>query len=271
MKFRHNTDIGQNFLIDRSVVDWMVSRAALGPDDRVLEIGPGDGVLTRGILGSACARLDAIEVDARLGEFLDPIAASDARLVLHWGDAVRFGYEAIDAPTRVIANLPYHITTPVLWSLLETCPHRGTAYMLIMTQAEAAERLSSGAGSRDSNPLSITLAAAGSSSVARRVPRTAFRPAPRVDSAIVEIKFDASGGNLGLPRDALWRRLLSGSFATRRKTLANNWRASFKMARELSLEILSRHSLGEMSRPEELPLDKWLALRRDDVLSGHVA
>ena len=268
MTFRYNTDIGQNFLTDRSVVDWMVARAGLSAKDHVLEIGPGFGILTRGILATECDTLDAIEIDTRLKEYLEPIAASDKRLTLHWADAVKFDYFTLgSAPTHIISNLPYHITTPVIWRLLEECPARGTGYMLLMTQAEAAGRLSCGAGARDSNPLSITIAAMGHSVVTRKVSRTAFRPAPRVDSAIAEIIFDATAAHLGLPRDNAWRRLLSGSFAARRKTLANNWKTSFRMPREHSVEILSRHGLGGMSRPEELSLDEWLALYSDGELA----
>ena len=262
MIFRHNTDIGQNFLTDKSIVDWMVARAGLSPGDRVLEIGPGTGILTRGILKSGCESLDAIEIDVRLREYLEPIAASDTRLTLHWADAVRFDYSTLgSARTHIISNLPYHITTPVIWRLLEDCP---AGYMLVMTQENAAERLSCGAGARESNPLSITIAALGRAAVLRKVPRTAFRPVPRVDSAIVEVISDMPCERPGLPQDTAWRRLLSGSFAARRKTLMNNWKTSFRMSRQQSAEVLSRNGMGEMSRPEELSLGDWLALYSDD-------
>jgi 16S rRNA (adenine1518-N6/adenine1519-N6)-dimethyltransferase len=270
VKFRHNTDIGQNFLVDNSVVTWMTARSHLGTGDRVLEIGPGDGALTKGILASGCSRLDAVEIDTRLAEYLEPIAASVPRLVLHWGDAVRFNYETLgETPTRIIANLPYHITTPILWKLLEAYSRR-VGYMLLMTQAEAASRLSCGGGVRESNPLSITIAAMGNSSIVRKVSRTAFRPSPKVDSAIVEIVFGGGGKPRELPRDDKWRRLLSGSFATRRKTLSNNWSASFGIPKEESAGVLSSHSLGGMSRPEELSVGDWLALRGDVYLSENL-
>jgi 16S rRNA (adenine1518-N6/adenine1519-N6)-dimethyltransferase len=215
-------------------------------------------------LTAECDSLDAIEIDTRLKEYLEPIAASDSRLTLYWTDAVRFDYSALgNTPTHIISNLPYHITTPVIWRLLEGCPAR---YMLVMTQEEAAERLSCGAGARDSNPLSITIAAMGRAAIARKVSRTAYRPAPRVDSAIVEIFFDSPGRHLELPRDAAWRRLLSGSFSARRKTLVNNWKTSFRISRQQCADILSRHGMGEMSRAEELSLDGWLALYSDDDL-----
>ncbi|MDR1965210.1 MAG: 16S rRNA (adenine(1518)-N(6)/adenine(1519)-N(6))-dimethyltransferase RsmA [Synergistaceae bacterium] len=269
MTFRHNTDIGQNFLKDLSVADWMVKRASLGAADVVLEIGPGSGSLTKRILQENCARLHAIELDRRLAPDLDPIASSDRRLSLHWGDAVKFDYSLLEsAPTHVVANLPYHITTPLIWRLLELYSGSGMSYMLIMAQAEAADRMTCGAGSRASNPLSITIEAVADAHTLRRVPRSAFFPMPRVDSAIVEIKFSRDRGALSnLPRDEKWRRLLSGSFAARRKTLANNWGGSFRASREMCAEILSSHSLKPLSRPEELASGDWIALHEAGALS----
>ena len=138
MTFRHNTEIGQNFLIDRSVAVWMTERARLSSADRILEIGAGDGILTKSILASGCARVDALEIDVRMKERLEPFAASDDRLRLHWSDAVKFDYSTLDeTPTHVIANLPYHITTPLLWKLLEFFSGSNMRYMLLMIQDEA--------------------------------------------------------------------------------------------------------------------------------------
>jgi len=260
--FRPNTDIGQNFLRDRSVVEWMTSRAGLSASDVVLEIGAGGGILTEGILSAGCGALHAIELDVRLKPGLEIIAQRDSRLNLHWGDAVSFDYLTLDpAPSCVIANLPYHITTPLIWRLLETLPSRGLRGMLLMTQYEAACRIASGAPGRESNPLGITIAAMGEATLARRVPRGAFRPTPRVDSAIVEIKL--SGARIGLPNDGQWRRLLSGSFAQRRKTLVNNWISSFGVTRKEAASWLMDCGLLPLSRPEELGLESWLALREE--------
>ena len=114
-RFINNTDIGQNFLIDESVVAYTVKRAAVTPDDVILEIGPGGGILTRGLLSAGPRALCAVEVDERLRDGLEALASRDGRLRLFWGDAVRFDYrsELPETPTKIVANLPYHITTPI--------------------------------------------------------------------------------------------------------------------------------------------------------------
>ncbi|MDR3164006.1 MAG: 16S rRNA (adenine(1518)-N(6)/adenine(1519)-N(6))-dimethyltransferase RsmA [Synergistaceae bacterium] len=272
MTFRHNTEIGQNFLVDKSVAGWMMERARLAPADRVLEIGPGTGILTKSILAAGCARVDAVETDIRLKEYLEPMTASDDRLRLHWDDAVTFDYSALDeTPTRIIANLPYHITTPLLWHLLESFAGSDMRYMLLMVQDESASRIAAGAGNRESGPLSVTIAAAGGAVVLRKVPRTAFYPSPRVDSAIAEITMRGEDNpHALLPRDAAWRKLLSGSFAMRRKTLANNWNGAFGVKKDDCAEILAAHSLGARARPEELTLPDWLSLREDSRLTSYI-
>ena len=272
MAFRHNTEIGQNFLIDKSVAVWMTERARLAPTDRVLEIGPGTGILTRAILDTGCARVDAVEIDIRLKEYLEPMAASDDRLRLHWGDAVKFDYSRLDeTPTRVIANLPYHITTPLLWKLLESFAGSDLCYMMLMIQEETAPRITAGAGNRESGPLSVTIAAAWRTAVLRKVSRTAFYPSPRVDSAITEITLrPETGPHALLPRDATWRKLLSGSFAMRRKTLANNWAGAFGVKKDDCASILAAHSLDARSRPEEPALSDWLSLREDSALTSYI-
>ena len=149
-RFINNTDIGQNFLIDESVVAYTVKRAAVTPDDVILEIGPGGGILTRGLLSAGPRALCAVEVDERLRDGLEALASRDGRLRLFWGDAVRFDYRAElpETPTKIVANLPYHITTPILWAFLEKLIPAGVGYMLLMVQLESAERIASPERSR---------------------------------------------------------------------------------------------------------------------------
>ena len=262
-RFIHNTDIGQNFLIDESVVAYTVKRAAVTPDDVILEIGPGGGILTRGLLSASPRALYAVEVDERLRGGLEAIAAKDGRLRIFWGDAVRFDYlsELPEIPTKIVANLPYHITTPIMWTFLEKLIPAGTSYMLLMVQLESAERIASPARSRARSPLGVTVEAMGGAEILRKVPPQAFRPQPRVNSALIEIKIER---NRGLANDRTWRALLARSFAQRRKTLVNNWTAGYAdIDRERALAILDAHGLSATARAEELPLEKWFELAEE--------
>lgn len=262
-RFIHNTDIGQNFLIDESVVAYTVKRAAVTPDDVILEIGPGGGILTRGLLSAGPRALYAVEVDERLRDGLEALASRDGRLRLFWGDAVRFDYRAElpETPTKIVANLPYHITTPILWTFLEKLIPAGVGYMLLMVQLESAERIASPERSRARSPLGVTVEAMGGAEILRKVPPQAFRPQPRVNSALIEIKIDK---NRGLANDRTWRALLARSFTQRRKTLVNNWTAGYAdIDRERALAILDAHGLSATARAEELPLEKWFELAKE--------
>ncbi len=262
-RFIYNTDIGQNFLIDESVVAYTVKRAAVTPDDVILEIGPGGGILTRGLLSAGPRALCAVEVDERLRDGLEALASRDGRLRLFWGDAVRFDYlsELPEIPTKIVANLPYHITTPIMWTFLEKLIPAGTSYMLLMVQLESAERIASPERSRARSPLGVTVEAMGGAEILRKVPPQAFRPQPRVNSALIEIKIER---NRGLANDRTWRALLARSFAQRRKTLVNNWTAGYAdIDRERALAILEAHGLSATARAEELPLAKWFELAKE--------
>lgn len=262
-RFINNTDIGQNFLIDESVVAYTVKRAAVTPDDVILEIGPGGGILTRGLLSAGPRALYAVEVDERLRDGLEALASRDGRLRLFWGDAVRFDYRAElpETPTKIVANLPYHITTPILWTFLEKLIPAGVGYMLLMVQLESAERIASPERSRARSPLGVTVEAMGGAEILRKVPPQAFRPQPRVNSALIEIKIER---NRGLANDRTWRALLARSFTQRRKTLVNNWTAGYAdIDRERALAILDAHGLSATARAEELPLEKWFELAKE--------
>jgi len=263
--FVHNTDIGQNFLTDRSVVEWMVKRADLNASDCVLEIGPGAGILTEGLLSSQCAAVCTIELDTRLKHAIEMLAIKDKRLTALWGDAVKFDYERSLPwyPNKIIANLPYHITTPLMWVFLEKLVKHGLVYMLLMVQLESAQRIVAKQCGRERSPLGITIQAMGRCEITREVPQSAFKPQPRVRSCIIEMKIEK---NLDLPLNRTWRALLARSFMHRRKTLVNNWMAGYAgMTRELAQDILERHGLVMSARAEELSLDTWLDLAKEPL------
>ena len=234
---------GQNFLIDKNILGLMISQANITENDCVLEIGPGHGVLTRAILAQKVKCLHCVELDERLRPELEEI--HDDRLTLHWGDAVKYDYSSLEPfPNKVIANIPYKITTPLIWELIKFAD-KGLRYMLLMLQKEAAERIIAPPDTKARYPLGVCIEAAGRARVIRNVPPQCFRPIPKVYSAVVEIEI---ARNFGLASSALWSEMLHLGFAHRRKTLANNLKG-----------WAIPEGLGE-KRAEDLSANEWVKI-----------
>ncbi|MBQ7262355.1 MAG: ribosomal RNA small subunit methyltransferase A [Synergistaceae bacterium] len=249
--------LGQNFLVDRNVLAEIVERADVGPGDVVLEVGPGHGVLTRALLDRGAAHVHAVEMDPRLRPELDPLAEADDRLSLHWGDALAVDLASLSPfPTKAVANIPYNITTPLIWKLLGHA-RLGLRYHLYMVQKEAADRLTAPADTRARYPLGVTIEAMGRAVRVRRVPPSCFRPRPRVESALLEIQIDRGWE---LMEDALWSELLHRGFAHRRKTLLNGLKG-FKGIQGWDA-ILAEAGAGPGDRAEDLSTEAWLAVWR---------
>ncbi|NLH94964.1 MAG: ribosomal RNA small subunit methyltransferase A [Synergistaceae bacterium] len=258
--FRANTDIGQNFLVDAGVLDRIIAAADPQPGEILLEIGAGNGVLTRRLLSRSPARLYAVEMDRRLAPFLNPLE-KDPAFILLWGDVLgmHLAEELSPCPGRLVANLPYHITTPLLWKLLEELVPAGLREMTLMVQKEAANRLAWGRPGKNRSPLGITLQKMGRVECLFDVPPSAFRPAPKVNSTVVSILIQQ---NFDLALDPLWRELLQRAFDQRRKTLLNNLR-NWLGTRGIDGESLLRElALNEKVRAEELSLEDWDRLRK---------
>ena len=175
--------LGQNFVVDANTVRKIVKTARVEPGDEVLEVGPGLGSLTLGLL-EARARVTAVEIDARLAGLLPRTVEAlqpGAPLTVVTGDALRVGIPG--APRRLVANLPYNVSVPVLLHLLETVPSLETA--LVMVQAEVGQRLAAAPGSRVYGSPSVKAAWYGRWSTAGTVSRQVFWPVPNVDSILI--------------------------------------------------------------------------------------
>ena len=197
----------------------MVDYASVSSADVVLEVGPGQGAVTKELLGRGCSRLYTVELDIRLKGSLEKLASDCPRLQIVWGDAVRIDYgEFSPFPNKVVANIPYNITTPLIWRLLTLAP-RGLNSHVYMLQKEAADRLTAARDTKERYPLGVSLEVMGEIAIVRKVPPTCFRPMPRVDSSVVKIELTR---NIHLMQDTLWSDLLHSGFRQRRKTLVNN-------------------------------------------------
>ena len=179
--------LGQNFLIDKNILEIIISRSELNSNDCVLEIGPGHGILTSALLKKNISCLHSIELDKRFQPELSQLENDNKNLFIHWNDALKFDYKTLQPfPNKVIANIPYNITTPLIWQLIKFS-EKGLKYHLYMVQKEAAERLTAKPDSKSRYPLGITLEAIGKVNIIKNISRKCFRPIPKVDSCLIEI------------------------------------------------------------------------------------
>nr|MBA2252357.1 ribosomal RNA small subunit methyltransferase A [Nitrospirales bacterium] len=173
--------LGQNFLIDPNIVRKIVSAAAVEPGETVLEIGPGRGILTRALCEPAKTVI-ALEIDQHLVQYLKE-TLSRPNLDLRHDDALHFAYDTLPDRTVVVANLPYYISTPLLFTLLEAKDRIGR--MILMLQAEVAERIVASPNTEGYGILSVLTQYRAEAKIAFRVSKNCFRPRPDVDSAII--------------------------------------------------------------------------------------
>lgn len=205
---RATKSLGQHFLADPAVADRQVGYAEPNPEDVVLEVGPGLGILTER-LRRVARRVVCIEKDPRLASH---VAQLGGNVQVIPGDATRIDWLPFDI---FVSNLPYNISSPVVFRLLDA--RYRTA--VVMVQAEFAERMVSGPGGRDYGRLSVGVAISASARILERVPASAFVPPPKVDSAIVRLAPRSPDFSIA-DRDR-YRKVVQASFAHRRKTLAN--------------------------------------------------
>jgi 16S rRNA (adenine1518-N6/adenine1519-N6)-dimethyltransferase len=256
---RPTKKLGQNFVHDPNTVRRIVATAALDPDDVVVEVGPGLGSLTLALL-PACRAVHAVEIDPVLAGRLPRTVAERApahadRLHVIEADAVRVARDRFPAePTALVANLPYNVSVPVLLHLLAELPSLRRA--LVMVQAEVADRMAAGPGSKVYGVPSVKLAWYADASRVATIPRTVFWPVPNVDSALVLLvrrELPSAG-----PRDAVFR-LVDAAFAQRRKTLRAAL-AGWAGSAERAAELLTSAGIDPGARGEQLTVGDFAAL-----------
>ena len=219
-KLRADKKLGQNFLIDENVVRQIVEAAELSEADTVLEVGPGIGTLTQGLAESK-AKVVAVELDTRLLPVLaTTLEGYDNVRVVH-GDILKVNImEEVGAPEfKVCANLPYYITTPIIFALLEK--RLPMERLVAMVQKEVAERMAAQPGGKEYGALSVAIQYYTEPKIAFIVPPTSFIPAPAVDSAVIVCKRRAKPP-VEVCDEALFFRVVKAAFSLRRKMLSNS-------------------------------------------------
>jgi 16S rRNA (adenine1518-N6/adenine1519-N6)-dimethyltransferase len=211
---RRRRTLGQNFLIDRNILDVIERLAALGDGDVVLEIGGGPGILSER-LAQRVGHVHVVELDARLEPQLREVLAPYDNVTLHLADALHLDLAALEpAPTKLVANLPYGIAATVILRTIEELP--GCTLWVAMVQREVGERLAAAPGTSAYGVPSVLAQLACEVRVLRAVSRTVFRPVPNVDSVLVGLR------RTGPPADRRVRALVNAGFAHRRKALAGS-------------------------------------------------
>ncbi len=255
---------GQNHLVDKNILQAIIDQSAAGPDDVVLEVGAAGGLLTRPLL--ARTRLvHAFEIDSRWLPRLEELAASDPRLVLHAGDALKADLAALDPPpTALVANLAYNIAIPLIMTTIAGLP--SVRRWAVMVQRELGERLFAVPSTKAYAAVSVLTQLACRLEKARPVPASAFRPRPRVESSFVSFARRAADDAPGPAEYTEVSRLVRLAFGQRRKTLANSLggaaHAHVTLSRDDVRAALRGLGLGEAARPEELAPPQWLTFAR---------
>jgi 16S rRNA (adenine1518-N6/adenine1519-N6)-dimethyltransferase len=239
--------LGQHFLVDDNILDVIGRLAELEASDVVLEVGPGLGVLTR-YLSERVAFIHAAEVDRRLWAHLDGIANTE----VHWGDALRLDLAALDPPpTKLVANLPYNIATPVV---AESLALQQLEHWCVMVQREVADRFFAQPSTKAYGSVSVLVQLATERTGLHAVSREVFRPKPNVESALVAFRRIGPGAT---PRV---KKIVEAGFGHRRKTLANSLALSGVASRDHAVAALAAIGRLPNVRAEELEPSEFVPL-----------
>ena len=246
--------LGQNFLIKRGIVDEIVHAAELTPGEPVLEVGPGIGTLTQGLAQSG-ADVTAIELDRRLLEVLDTTLASYDNVRIVHGDVLKLDVPTImnHKPFKVVANLPYYITTPIIMSLLES--KLPIERLVVMVQKEVALRMMAKPGTKDYGALSVAVQYYTEPDIVLDVPPKSFLPAPAVTSSVIRCVL-RDKPPVDVIDEKLFFRVVKAGFAQRRKTFANTMKTT-GLSKDRIEELLAKANIDGQRRGETFTLQEF--------------
>ncbi len=258
-KFNFKKKFGQNFLTDTNLLKAIVGDADVKGNENVLEIGAGAGTLTRELAKSTSGKVLSVEIDKTLQPILNENLKGLSNVEVVFDDILKVKPAELCAkfdnkPFKVVANLPYYISTPIIFYLIEN--DLPIESITIMLQKELADRIVAKVGTKDYGGISVILGLYGEIKKTRDVPRTLFTPRPNVDSSIITILINHNRRND--IKDI--SKVVKSCFAMRRKTLANNIMQAFKISREQANEILESIKIEPNARAETLDKDKFVLL-----------
>ena len=262
--------MGQNFLIDQKILKKIISAAEIKPTDAIVEIGPGLGILTTELAKHA-GKVIAIEKDEKLAEILE------SGIMNHesWRGKIKIINQDIlkiqnsefrihDSRFKVVANIPYNITSAIIRKFLEA--ENKPSIMVLLVQKEVAQRICAKSG--EMSLISVAVQFYAEPKIVATVPASSFFPVPKVDSAIIKIKIKNQKSCLPAGRAKIkikeedFFRMVKFGFAARRKTLENNLAAGFHITKSRASDIIKKAGLPENIRAQELSIEDWVKLYR---------
>lgn len=261
--FKFKKSLGQNFLVDKNILNKIVDGAQITEDDVVLEVGPGAGVLTQA-LASRARQVVAVELDRSLLPILEETLAGFSNVEVINGDILKLDLQELfhrypGEKLKVVANLPYYITTPVIMRFLEE--KLPLASLVVMVQKEVAERMIAKPGGKDFGMLSVGVQYHTEPSIITMVPRTVFIPPPEVGSAVVKLTAREKPP-VEIPDEKDFFRVVKAAFGQRRKTLRNALLGGLGINKEDLEVILVKANIQGSRRGETLSLEEFAELSR---------
>ncbi|HMK61687.1 MAG TPA: 16S rRNA (adenine(1518)-N(6)/adenine(1519)-N(6))-dimethyltransferase RsmA [Dissulfurispiraceae bacterium] len=244
--------LGQHFLFDPATLSRIVDVSGITPEDTIVEIGPGPGSMTQ-ILASRAKLVIAVELDDKLYMSLLARFEKVQNIELHHADALKFDYSCIGIPFKVVANIPYYITTPLIFMLMDAKPLLST--MTLTIQKEVAERIVAAPGSKDYGVLSISVQYFAKTKLEFVIPAASFKPVPKVDSAVIRIEM-LEQPSVSVTDEGLFFKIVRAGFSQRRKTLSNALKALFPDIRRILVDT----GIDPLRRAETLSMEEFAKL-----------
>lgn len=260
--FKFTKSLGQNFLIDDNIVDKIVAGAGIGPEDKIIEVGPGIGTLTRE-MASRAQNLMAVEIDKNLIPILEDTLGDYDNVKIVNEDIIKADIRGLidenlgGGPVKLVANLPYYITTPIIMRFLEE--NINVTDIVVMVQKEVAERMNAQPGGKDFGALSVAVQYYCDTEIVAKVPRHLFVPQPNVDSIVIALRVRPER-KYKVDDEDLYFKVVKAAFGQRRKTLLNSISSMGNLAKDQVKEALEEAGIDPKRRGETLSLDEFAIL-----------
>lgn len=259
MSFKHKKKYGQNFLNDQNtVLERIMEVSQVSSDDEVLEIGPGEGALTELLLQRA-KKVNCVEIDKDLEKILRKKFDSNPKFNLHMGDILEADLrEIIGANTKVVANIPYYITSPIINKLIE---HRDLIdEVYLMVQKEVGERVSATSG-KERSVLTLAVEYFGEAEYLFTIPKEFFTPVPKIDSGFIGIKFYKDKRFENIIDENIFFKYVKGAFSNKRKNIVNNL-ATLGISKDKIQGVLTELGISFNERAENLSIEQFIELAK---------